>query len=675
LPTVLRGYLAGFSVGPGSALAARLSGEAGPAEAAVVRLSHSDPNPAGPGFLAQPCAWDVKAVGPVAPQASPTGSYGVIEAPFQSCPQGFALLAWVLPTRAEEEVVVFSWATPDDDAALVITAEGHWCLRSDRRGVVLRAPHEVRERHWYFVAVGVGQNTGLAWGAVGRTGGPYQVAGPRDGSLLPAAASPLLLGARSGPTGPPQGAMDGKIARPALLDHFPDGIALMDIMNFGAERAARQNVLACWGFGAPDDPDRIVDLSGHGHHGVLVNGASSGVMGPPDNAGAGGEEAPAGPPFGAVHLHTDDLEDCRWVDTHSVEVPASAPSAIYALRARDGADDLYLPFVVRPDRDLPVLFLVPTYTWQAYANLGRDPADYPGLSHYALHRDGSPVFITTRLKPAPATGPLARVEVDGVDSFISHDEASATSGASHLLMADLYANWWLESTGAEFGVITDEDLHRGGGGALGGCRLLVLSAHPEYWTAEMLDALSGFIDHGGSVMYLGGNGLYWVTSVHPAKPHLLEVRRCAGSQTSAAPYGEGTHVFSGLRGGIWAGQARPPDQLVGVGFAGFGWDQGVAYQRTEASYGERFGWVFEGVESGEVGAAGLNMGGAVAFEYDRCDAGLAPAGSTVLATAVPGSGGFFRKYEDGPGRAPDPLVRCDMTIRETEDGGVVFSLG
>ena len=160
-------------------------------------------------------------------------------------------------------------------------------------------------------------------------------------------------------------------------------------------------------------------------------------------------------------------------------------------------------------------------------------AQFPGLSHYAFHRDGSPVYVSTRLKPAPALEPGARVEVDGVDSFLG-EEQGPTASATHLLMADLYVNYWLERSGAEFGVITDEDLHLEGAGALSGCRTLVLSAHPEYWTRSMLDTLEAFLGRGGSVMYLGGNGLYWVTSVHPSRPHLLEVRRGHGSNHGRA---------------------------------------------------------------------------------------------------------------------------------------------
>ena len=200
-----------------------------------------------------------------------------------------------------------------------------------------------------------------------------------------------------------------------------------------------------------------------------------------------------------------------------------------------------------PSKPAEVLLLAPTFTWQAYANLGRDPEIYPGLSHYALHGDGSAVYISTRLKPMPGIGPAARVEVDAVDSFLAADPDDPGGLGTHLLMADLYANYWLEQTGADFGVTTDGALHARGAAALEGCRTLVLSAHPEYWTGAMLDALEQFIDDGGNVIYLGGNGLYWVTSVHPARQHLLEVRRQAGSQTSSAEPGNRTTCSSRSR--------------------------------------------------------------------------------------------------------------------------------
>ncbi len=263
-------------------------------------------------------------------------------------------------------------------------------------------------------------------GGLGRTGGPYQLVAPGTNGLKATASSPLLLGARLGPAGEHLPGFDGKIAKPLLLDRAPDAVSLMDIMNFGADRGrGRRPRARTLGLRRPPRTwDSVVELSGNGHDGSLLNAPSLGVLGPPDNGGERGDQLPDGPPFDAVHLHTDDLDDSAWPDTHLIEVPADAGSGLYALQVSSTAGEIHLPFVVRPRRELPVLMLVPTYTWQAYANLGRDPLLFPGLSHYALHRDGSPVYITTRLKPAPSTGPRARVEVDGVDSFISDDEAA-----------------------------------------------------------------------------------------------------------------------------------------------------------------------------------------------------------------------------------------------------------
>ncbi len=59
----------------------------------------------------------------------------------------------------------------------------------------------------------------------------------------------------------------------------------------------------------------------------------------------------------------------------------------------------------------------------------------------------------------------------------------------------------------------------------------------------MLDALEAYLDAGGRLMYLGGNGFYWVTAVDPERPHVIEIRRWGGTETWGAAPGEG---FSAL---------------------------------------------------------------------------------------------------------------------------------
>ena len=402
---MLRGYLDRLSAAPGSRVQARLSAAGDPSAVRVVQLWHGDPNPAGPGVVAETRPWTVTALAPVADQPTVPGSFALVPHALESCIDGFALLAWVMPTRLEGESVLGAWMTTAGPAKLAVDRR-RLVLASAGTGMLLESPHEMHERQWCFVAVGVGEHVSIAWGALGRTGGPYQLVGPGHDGVVPTVSSPLLLGGTFDDDGEPRGSFDGKVARPVLMDRTPDAVGLMDLMNFGARRVpGAGGVLACWAFGATGDPERVVDISGHDRHGSLINAPSLGVLGPPDNAGASGDEVPAGPPFEAVHLHADDLEDCGWPDTHSAEVPSGAGSGLYALHVSGDGDDVQLPFVVIPDREVPVLMIVPTYTWQAYANLGRDPSQFPGLSHYALHQDGSPVYITTRLKPAPATGP------------------------------------------------------------------------------------------------------------------------------------------------------------------------------------------------------------------------------------------------------------------------------
>jgi hypothetical protein len=64
-------------------------------------------------------------------------------------------------------------------------------------------------------------------------------------------------------------------------------------------------------------------------------------------------------------------------------------------------------------------------------------------------------------------------------------------------------------------VYSDLDFHNGAvlaGPHKGEYDRLILSTHPEYWTAEMYDNLRAFLDNGGVVLYLGGNGIFETAS-------------------------------------------------------------------------------------------------------------------------------------------------------------------
>ncbi len=91
------------------------------------------------------------------------------------------------------------------------------------------------------------------------------------------------------------------------------------------------------------------------------------------------------------------------------------------------------------------------------------------------------------------------------------------------LSGDLYLIDWLEALKIPYDVFTDADLHSEGVDLLSSYKVVITGGHPEYVTERMLDALEQYVDRGGRMMYLGGNGFYWVTTIDPEDPALLEI--------------------------------------------------------------------------------------------------------------------------------------------------------
>jgi N,N-dimethylformamidase len=187
-------------------------------------------------------------------------------------------------------------------------------------------------------------------------------------------------------------------------------------------------------------------------------------------------------------------------------------------------------------------------------------------------------------------------------------------------------------------------------------------------------------------MYLGGNGFYWVTSIDPPRPHVVEVRRgVCGIRTWESQPGELRHGSTGEPGGLWRNRGRSPNALVGVGFAAQGFDDAApGYRRLPASHDPRAAWVFDGVGADEViGDFGLSMGGAAGDEIDRHDPRHgSPPEALVLATSQGGHSDYVLLVcEDVPvthlnlGGTTCPDVRADMTLMPTARGGAVFSVG
>jgi N,N-dimethylformamidase len=292
------------------------------------------------------------------------------------------------------------------------------------------------------------------------------------------------------------------------------------------------------------------------------------------------------------------------------------------------------------------------------------------MSIYDRHSDGSGCCYSTRLRPITNMRPQYRMWI---------------VNAPRHFAADLYLIDWFETKGLAYDVVTDEDLHHGGHALLAPYRVVVTGTHPEYWTSAMRRAVEEFLAGGGRLMYLGGNGFYWVTSVDPERPHVIEVRRGnAGSRAWNSEAGECYHSTSGELGGLWLHRGLPPNRLVGIGFSSMGWDaHAPGYVRRTESFDPRAEFIFQGVAPDEViGDFGLVMGGAAGDELDRFDASLgSPRHALVLASSAGHSDYYQPVIEDylqinaNLRKAGERNIHADMVFFETPNGGAVFSVG
>jgi N,N-dimethylformamidase len=455
--------------------------------------------------------------------------------------------------------------------------------------------------------------------------------------------------------------------------------------------------VARWDLGHEPAGTAFPDRGPNGFHGRFVNAPTRAVTG----LGWSGDELDfrhAPEAYRAVHFHDDDLEDAGWECDAVVRLPPDLPSGMYCVRLRCTGGEDHVPVFVRPGAGRPrsdVAFLAPTFTYVAYAN-NRLPehVDYEGagltertvrlgfrdeqarahpefgLSTYDSHSDGSGVCYSGHLRPIPN---------------MRWDFESPVVGGPRHFAADLLVTTWLDSLGVDHDVLSDHGLHERGVAELDGYRVLVTGTHPEYWSGPMLDALKSYQDGGGSVMYLGANGFYWVTGASADRPHLLEIRRGqAGLRSWTSRPGEEHLSQTGEPGGLWRHRGRAPNRLVGVGMTSQGWDNRTpGFVRTADADDPRAEFIFAGIGGDEViGDFGLIMGGASGDELDRADLALGtPRHALVVATSLPHSRYYLLVVEDLPmttataGGDVNPLVRSDVTFFETPAGGAVFSVG
>jgi N,N-dimethylformamidase len=573
---------------------------------------------------------------------------------------------------------------------------------SARGDVLASAPAgpEIQAHRWYFATA--------SWDAAGTVTLAAAARDPRRpdlaagdasrhdlGGTLPA-ASMITVGAAV-PDGRPLRCFNGKVDTPRV---FTGTLTPAARQALAADAPASRvgGLRHEWRLGpeAALPPHQVPDDGPGRRDAVLVNMPTLGVTG--RNWTAATESFAADPDqYRAAHFHSDDLSDARWQTDLSFEVPAEWPSGVYAIRLRSGPHEDMVPLIVsaggvwRGTRRAATAVLLPTFSYLAYANehaswerpikasvggagqltitdRDRYASEQRLLSLYELHADGSGTCLSSWRRPVLNMRPGYHLPL---------------VRGPHQFSADLELLQWLEGRGVDVDVITDDDLHQHGAAALDRYRVVLTGSHPEYVSRQMLDGLDSYLAAGGRLMYLGGNGFYWVTTAPADDPFVIEVRRgMAGTRVWESPPGEWHQTMTGEHGGLWRHRGRPPQALAGVGFTAQGFDRSLPY-RVNAAMAERARFIIEGIDPGvPLGATGSVLGGPAGFEIDRADPALGtPPDAVLVASARDFSDAYQGAVEDvttadsQQGGTASDLVRSDVVFFETGTGGAVFSVG
>ncbi|KAK8170116.1 hypothetical protein IWX90DRAFT_502290 [Phyllosticta citrichinensis] len=523
--------------------------------------------------------------------------------------------------------------------------------------------------------------------------------------VLYSSGSPLLLGAGFVGTSSdarypgPSNFLNGRLDSPRLLASGGSG---------------ESKTLVKFDFSVGIPTDSIFDVSGNARHGRLMNAPSRAVKGH-DWDGSEPDWTKAKFGYGAIHFHEDDLDDAAWETDLQLTIPSGVLSGAYAVEAWDPENPKLrdsITFFVRPSRlrgtaaqkkmrgssQADVAIVLSTFTYLAYANehmydeTKRTFMEVPGgatisesedfyrmvrrsdlgLSMYDEHRDGSGSVFSSSKRPILNVRP----------GYImwAFDRPREFS-------ADLLAIGFLEDRlgRGNYDVVTDHDLHLSGVEALSGYKCVLTGCHPEYPSLESLNAYSAYARGGGSIMYLGGNGFYWVSVTDPKRPHRQEVRRGdQGCRSFGLPAGETIHSLNGQQGALWRSRGRPAQSLFGVGSAACGTGPGVPYAPTAAALKPEFSWLWHRIPPQDrslIGVEGFG-GGASGDEIDRLDFDLGtPLNAVLLASSLRHSDKFGLFNEEQMFPMVDTLgpecdrVRSDIVFYETAAGGCVFSVG
>ncbi len=354
---------------------------------------------------------------------------------------------------------------------------------------------------------------------------------------------------------------------------------------------------------------------------------------------------------------------------HTQTVAGPERSGLYYFHAETESGAFFsFPWIVAPSKpQADIAVLASNMTWNAYNNYG-------GRSNY-INSNGLPPQPTVN-----ARQDLIRYTMVGsfnvwgfkdneypplsfdrpeLSNLVPRDAEPHEPIRGRTECGHAPAEWrllaWLEREGFNYDYYAESQLHDGTLD-LDAYKILVLSVHPEYWTREMVQRVKDWVQRGGCLMYLGGNGLNCEVEILPdgamrCKTYLAPAT--GGALGMPDPHNPEVYLESRMH------RAHESEaNLLGVVTTETGIMTAAPYRAINTAH-----WVFAGTglrDGDEFGANSLHervMGGASGHETDKMSKS-SPPNTVLLAKGLnPDEGG------------------SEMVCYELANGGAVFSVG
>jgi N,N-dimethylformamidase len=337
-------------------------------------------------------------------------------------------------------------------------------------------------------------------------------------------------------------------------------------------------------------------------------------------------------------------------------VTAPENSGLYYFHARTSQNtEFAFPWIVAPrEPTFPIAVLASNITWNAYNNFG-------GRSNY-INPDRLPPTptVNARLELKRYTDPdsvtydtddyaplsFERPElINHIDLCTVINDPIDGRAACHVAPAEWRLVGWLEREQFAYDYYAETQLHDGTLD-LDLYKVLIISAHPEYWSRRMYFAVKSWVqERGGKLMYLGGNGLN--CEVEFVDPTTVIYRNGDARTLRRGGYESRFH---------WRVESEA--RLLGVVFSESGVMTAAPFRVLKADH-----WALEStnLKNGELfGHSSLHMrcpGGASGHETDK----VSPSSPENVIRLAKGT-----NVDDGG---------AELTYYETASGGAVFSVG